>query len=500
MNDAFRPVTRYFDRIVRPEQILSALPRAVQVLNDPAECGPVCLALPQDVQGEAFDCPLAFLEPPPLRLRRAEPDPRELEAAVAALRCARRPLIVAGGGVLYSQASAALVAFAETHGVPVAETQAGKSSLAWDHPLNLGSIGVTGAPAANAMAQEADLILAVGTRLQDFTTGSHTLFGQAGLLGLNVQPFDAAKGRRRGDRGRCAVRPAAPLRRRRKLARRRRLAGARPRGQAQAWRRRVDELTTADIPRGAWPGCAEVIGGVRDSAGDSAERDIVVCAAGTLPAELHKLWRAGRPGNYHVEYGYSCMGYEIAGGLGAKLARPDAEVIVMVGDGSYLMMNSEIATSVMLGRKLIIVVLDNRGYGCIHRLQEACGAARFNNLLGDCVPDGGADCYVDFAAHARSLGADAVHVAHVCDMKGSDGRGAQRRAHLRDRDRHRVRTRHVGRRLLVGGGHPRTEPARRSGRGARTPGRRQTIAICLAPAPARPIAVLDCFRRGNPAN
>ena len=414
-NDVFRPVTRYFDRIMRPEQILAALPRAIQVMTDPALCGPVCLAFPQDVQTEAFDCPESFFHPEVIRIRRPEPDAGELERALASLRAARRPLIIAGGGVLYSGASAALAAFAEASGIPVAESQAGKSSLAWNHPLNLGAIGVTGSTAANDCARAADLVIAVGTRLQDFTTGSHSLFGQAKLLSVNVQPFDAQKWngqslvcdarvglQRLGSAGRIAE-PAWT---------------EQAKQAAAAWNARVTEITTT-TPAGALPYEAEVIGAVRDSADDSPGRDIAVCAAGTLPAELHKLWRAARPGGYHMEYGYSCMGYEIAGGVGVKLARPDAEVVVLVGDGSYLMMNSEIATSVSLGRKLVIVVLDNRGYGCIQRLQIASGGVRFNNLLADCVREGGEDVRIDFAAHARSLGADAVHVKSIAELKSA---------------------------------------------------------------------------------
>jgi 3D-(3,5/4)-trihydroxycyclohexane-1,2-dione acylhydrolase (decyclizing) len=414
-NDAFRPLVRHFDRLTRPEQVLTALPRAVQVMTDPAGCGPVCLALPQDVQTMAFDCPVAFLEPAPLHLRRPAPDARELSAAAELLCTARRPLVVAGGGVLYSQAGATLAAWATAHGVPVAETQAGKGSLSWDHPLNVGAIGVTGAPAANALAADADLVIAIGTRLQDFTSGSHALFASARLLSINLQPLDAAKGR-----GSTLVADARVV-----------LAALRP-GNWQAdpawthrakllaleWNQRVTALSTHDAT-GELPYDAEVIGAVRDSAADSASRDIVVCAAGTLPAELHKLWRTSMAGGYHVEYGYSCMGYEIAGGLGVKLARPECEVVAMVGDGSYLMLNSEIATSVMLGLKLIVVVLDNRGYGCIQRLQLACGSPRFNNLLEDSAVDGGSDVKIDFAAHARSLGAEAVHVASVAELKAA---------------------------------------------------------------------------------
>jgi 3D-(3,5/4)-trihydroxycyclohexane-1,2-dione acylhydrolase (decyclizing) len=418
-NDAFRPLVRYFDRITRPEQILTALPRAVQVMSDPASCGPVCLALPQDVQTMAFDCPRTFLEPALLRIRRPEPDARELAAAVALLRGSKRPLIVAGGGVLYSRAASVLADWALAQGVPVAETQAGKGSLAWDHPCNVGAIGVTGAPAANALAAEADLVIAIGTRLQDFTSGSHALFAaDAKCLGINVQLLDAGK---RGSVALVADARSAIA----ALA-----AGgagwqadsawtARAKTLAVAWNARVTTLTTHD-PAGELPYDAEVIGAVRDSAPDrasSAAGDIVVCAAGTLPAELHKLWRTSQPGGYHMEYGYSCMGYEIAGGLGVKLARREREVIVMVGDGSYLMLNSEVATSLMLGLKLIIVVLDNRGYGCIQRLQLASGSPRFNNLLEDCAPEGGQDVKVDFAAHAGSLGAEAVHVANVAELK-----------------------------------------------------------------------------------
>ncbi|WP_197337540.1 3D-(3,5/4)-trihydroxycyclohexane-1,2-dione acylhydrolase (decyclizing) [Ralstonia solanacearum] len=420
-NDAFRPVSRYFDRIVRPEQILTALPRAIQVLTDPAQCGPVTLALPQDVQTLAFDCPEDFLQPEPIRIRRPQPDPVELARAINALRRACRPLIVAGGGVLYSLAGPTLADFAERHGVPVAESQAGKGALSWQHPLNLGAIGVTGSPAANAAAAQADLIVGVGTRLQDFTTGSHSLFGQARLLSINVQPFDAHK---RGGQALVADARDALDRLGAALADWRADAGwtGQARALAREWNARVDTLTTA-APEGL-PYDAHVIGAVRDSAADSPGGDIVVCAAGTLPAELHKLWRSGRPGNYHMDYGYSCMGYEIAGGLGVKLARPEREVIVMVGDGSYLMMNSEIATAVMLGKKLIIVVLDNRGFGCINRLQRACGGENYNNLLEHCVPEGGEPVRIDFAAHAASLGADAVHV---------DGLNGLRAAMLRAR-------------------------------------------------------------------
>ena len=414
-SDCFRPVTRFFDRITRPEQILASLPRAIQVMTDPASCGPVCLSLPQDVQTMAFDCPENFLQPGLIHFRRPPADTRELAAAVALLKTAQQPLIVAGGGVLYSQAWEALRTFAEKHGIPVVESHGGKSSLPWDHPLNLGGIGVDGGPAANEMAREADVVLAVGTRLQDFTTGSHALFAKAKLLCLNVQSFDATKWA-----GTALVADA-----RVGLAQLSTAAGdwkaasawtARARTLAAGWVARVTELTTA-VPKDVLPYDGEVIGTVRDSVENSDVRDVVVCAAGTLPAELHKLWRATRPGNYHVEYGYSCMGYEIAGALGAKMARPDQEVIAMVGDGSYMMMNSEIATSVLLGKKLIVVVLDNRGYGCIERLQLKSGSPSFNNMLDDCIPEGGNPSQIDFAMHGRSMGADAVHVKDLAELK-----------------------------------------------------------------------------------
>lgn len=408
VNDCFRPVSRFFDRISRPEQLLAALPRAMQVLTDPAECGPVTLALCQDTQAEAFDWPQSFFAPRLWRPRRPQPDVAELTAAVAALRAARSPLIVAGGGVLYSEATDALAQFATTHGIPVTETQAGKGALTHDHALNLGAVGVTGTEAANRAAAKADVVLAVGTRLQDFTTGSRHLF-QGRIIGLNAQPFDAGK------------HDALPL-----------VADAREgiasldvalaAYQAPAswqtefvswrdtWRARA---TMATAPTNALPpGDAQVIGAVQRAA---APGSVLVCAAGGLPGELHKLWQAEGPGTYHLEYGYSCMGYEIAGGLGVKLANPSREVVVMVGDGSYLMLNSEIATSVMLGLRLTIVLLDNGGFGCIDRLQRATGSVGFNNLLADTrhqtLPA------IDFRAHAASLGAIAEQVTDLAGLE-----------------------------------------------------------------------------------
>ena len=418
-NDCFRPVSRYFDRIVRPDQLLAALPRALHVLTDAALCGPVTIAMPQDVQTMAFDWPVEFFAPAPVRFAAPAPLDEEIALAAQALARARRPMIVAGGGVLYSLASDSLARFAAAHDVPVAETQAGKGAIAWDHPLQLGAVGVTGSPAANAIAKDADCVIAVGTRLQDFTTGSHSLFGDAALVSVNVNAFDALKARAvavRSDarRGLDALSAA--------LAGWRADAGWRQKAVAEArrWRDEVARITgRRELAPGALPCDGEVIGAVQRSTADSPGDDIVVCAAGTLPGELHKLWRTAAPGGYHVEYGYSCMGYEIAGGLGVKMARPDREVVVMVGDGSYLMMNSEIATSVMLGRKLTIVLLDNRGYGCIHRLQEACGGAAFNNLFDDCLQGPGGAPDIDYAAHARAMGANAEHARSIPELEAA---------------------------------------------------------------------------------
>jgi len=413
-NDCFRPVSRYFDRITRPEQILTALPRAMAVMTDPAECGPATLAFCQDVQAEAFDYPEAFFARRLWRIRRAGPDLRELDDLVAALEGAAKPLIVAGGGVLYAGAEERLARFSQALGVPVAETQGGKGALAWDHPMNLGSIGVTGSSAANAAAAGADLVIGVGTRLQDFTSGSRALFANPGrrLFQVNVAAFDAHK------HGAATVVGDADVVLEALEAR---LGGwstpegwrAMARADVKAWNAAADEVTAA--PAGnALPSDAQVIGAVQRATGDDS---VLVGAAGGLPGELHKLWRTARPGGYHMEYGYSCMGYEIAGGLGAKMAAPERDVHVMVGDGSYLMLNSEIATSVMLGCKLTVTVLDNRGFGCINRLQQGTGGAPFNNLLADArhetLPE------IDFAAHAASLGARSEKVAGIAELEAA---------------------------------------------------------------------------------
>ncbi len=409
-NDCLRPVSRYFDRITRPEQIIPALRRTMQVLTDPADCGPVTLSLCQDVQAEAYDYPIGLFEERIWMPRRIEPDRLELQAAKAALAGASRPLIVAGGGVLYSEACDTLQEFAETHDIPVAMTQAGKSALPDDHPLSAGAIGVTGTSAANTLAADADVVLAVGTRLQDFTTGSWALFKdpEFRILGLNVQPFDAGK----QDALPLVCDARAGLAALSNSLGEWRAPGSNISDLKAAWNADVATVTVAD--NAPLPSDAQVIGAVQRSLDD---KSVLICAAGGLPGELHKLWNAGAPGSYHLEYGFSCMGYEIAGGLGVKMARPDDEVVVMVGDGSYLMLNSEIATSLMLGMKLILVVLDNRGFGCINRLQMGTGGANFNNLLKDAqhltLPD------IDFRAHAESLGAIAEKVESIADLESA---------------------------------------------------------------------------------
>lgn len=415
-NDCLRPVSRYFDRITRPEQIIPALRRTMQVLTDPADCGPVTLSLCQDVQAEAYDYPIGLFEERTWAPRRIEPDRQELQAAKAALAGASRPLIVAGGGALYSEACGTLQEFAEAHNIPVAMTQAGKSALPDDHPLSAGAIGVTGTSAANTLAADADVVLAVGTRLQDFTTGSWALFKDPDfrIVGLNVQPFDA--GKQDALPLVCDVR--AGLAALSNSLGEWRAPGSNITELKAAWDADVATVTAAD--NAPLPSDAQVIGAVQRSLDDNS---VLVCAAGGLPGELHKLWNAGAPGSYHLEYGFSCMGYEIAGGLGVKMARPKDEVVVMVGDGSYLMLNSEIATSLMLGAKLILVVLDNRGFGCINRLQMGTGGANFNNLLKDAqhvtLPD------IDFRAHAESLGAIAEKVDSIADLESAVKRACE---------------------------------------------------------------------------
>lgn len=425
-NDCFRPVSRYFDRISRPEQLITSLPVAMQTLLDAENCGPVTLALPQDVQAEAYDYPASFFAERVHYARRPPADARELQAALASLKQAKQPLIIAGGGVLYAQAVDELKSFAETFQIPVAETQAGKGALTWNHPNYVGSIGVTGSNAANKLAQEADVVLAIGTRLQDFTTASRTVFANPAvkLIQLNVAKFDAIKhnaqslvadakvGLQQLSQGLNGWQaPSAWLQQ--------------GQGAIVEWNRYYEQVTAVEsaIPtRTGLPSDAQVLGAVKRTGQAS---DIIVCAAGGLPGELHKLWRTDQPNGYHLEYGFSCMGYEIAGGLGVKMAKPEREVVVVVGDGSYLMLNSELATSVMLGHKIILVVLDNRGYGCINRLQQATGSAPFNNLLENCVAVEEGAPKIDFAAHARALGATAESVQGISELEAALGRARE---------------------------------------------------------------------------
>jgi len=411
VNDCFKPVSRYFDRITRPEQIIPALRRAMQVLTDPADCGPVTLSLCQDVQAEAYDYPESFFDEKVWSTRRLHPDADELAHAITVLKSAKKPVIISGGGVLYSEASKTLAAFAERHGIPVVETQAGKSSLPHSYPLNMGSVGVTGTSASNQMAEDADVVLAVGSRLQDFTTGSWSLFKNDDLkiIGLNTQAFDAAK------------HEALPLVSDARVGLDALSAALGSHKVDTAWTQKATDgkaewlkaaAKATAATNAALPSDAQVIGAVQRA---RKENTTLVCAAGGLPGELHKLWQADAPGSYHMEYGFSTMGYEVAGGLGVKLAKPDSDVIVMVGDGSYMMLNAEIASSIMLGAKITIVLLDNAGYGCINRLQMATGGANFNNLLRDThhvtLPA------IDFAGHAAAMGALTRKVASISELE-----------------------------------------------------------------------------------
>ncbi|HEY8479008.1 MAG TPA: 3D-(3,5/4)-trihydroxycyclohexane-1,2-dione acylhydrolase (decyclizing) [Spirillospora sp.] len=415
VNDCFKPVSKYWDRINRPEQLPSALMAAMRVLTDPAETGAVTLALPQDVQAEAYDWPDELFARRVWRIPRPLPEPAELEEASAILQRAERPLIVAGGGVIYSRATDELRAFAERTGIPVAETQAGKGALPWDHALSVGAIGATGTTAANTLAREADVILGIGTRYSDFTTASHSLFANPDVrfVNVNVARFDAAK-----LGGVTVVADAREGLRALNAA----LDGYRTAQEHQDRARTLMADWNAEVDRACAPGTggppaqAQVIGAVNEASGP---RDVVVCAAGSMPGDLHKLWRAGDPKGYHVEYGYSCMGYEIAGGLGVKMAAPDREVFVLVGDGSYLMMAQELTTAVAEGVKLIVVLVQNHGFASIGNLSESVGAQRFgtsyrtrtaSGLDGDVLP-------VDLAANAASLGADAVRASTVDELR-----------------------------------------------------------------------------------
>jgi 3D-(3,5/4)-trihydroxycyclohexane-1,2-dione acylhydrolase (decyclizing) len=409
VNDAFRPVSRYWDRIQRPEQLVSSAIEAMRVLTSVVDTGAVTLCLPEDVQSEAWDFPEAFFERRVWEIRRPRPDTAALTRAIDLIRSAERPLIVAGGGVLYSDASVALALFASATGIPVAETQAGKGALAFDHPLSLGAIGATGTRGANVLAREADVVIGIGTRYSDFTTASKTAFQnpEVRFININVGEFDAFK------HGAIALVADA----REALAALTEglqgfLAPAEWRTRAgqenRDWDKEVERIYTLKSP--TRPSQGEVIGAVNEAAG---ERGVVVCAAGSLPGDLHKLWRARDAKSYHLEYGYSCMGYEVAGGMGVKMAAPDREVFVMVGDGSWLMMSSELVTARQEGLKLIVVLIDNGGYGSIGSLSTSLGSGGFGTQLRYRDEDGSISSRqvpVDFAANAKSLGVK-VHAA-----------------------------------------------------------------------------------------
>jgi 3D-(3,5/4)-trihydroxycyclohexane-1,2-dione acylhydrolase (decyclizing) len=409
VNDAFRPVSRFFDRISRPEQLLASLPAAFRVLTDPVETGAVTVSLPEDVQAEAFDWPEHFFDRRVWRVRRPLPQADDLADAVRLIATAKAPVIVTGGGTIYSGATSDLAAFATRYGIPVLETQAGKGALPWNHPMNMGPAGTNGGLAANRLARDADLVLCIGTRMGDFVTASETSFQnpEVAFIGINIAPMDAHKLRavpviadaREGLRALDAELSAAGYKGT-SAAYCQRAAALK-----QEWDGVVTGLRTVNDEPGDL-GQAEIIGVVNDAVGGHAT---VICAAGSLPADLLRLWRVDDPKAYHVEYGFSCMGYEIAAGLGVRLADPDRDVVVMVGDGSYLMLNSEIVTAVAEGLKLTIVVLDNHGFQCILALQRAVGVPDFanelrfrdpasNRLTGPYVP-------VDFRQHAESMGA-----------------------------------------------------------------------------------------------
>ncbi len=419
VNDAFKPVTRYWDRITHPAQLLQSLPQAIATMLDAADCGPALLALPQDVQGIAYDFPLAFFEPRVHRIRRLRPDVAEIDAAVTRIGSASRPVIIAGGGVHYSQATATLGKFATDHHIPVVETIAGMATLLHSHPFNFGRVGVTGTDSANAICADADLVIAVGTRLQDFTTGSWSAFAPStGFIAINAARFDAAKHLSMpvvGDAREALIAISAALSDwRADQAWESRAIGARER-----WHTRPACIGSK---AGGRPAYAEVIDAVNRLC---ASADRLVTAAGGLPGELAANWRARSVGSVDIEYGYSCMGYEIAGGWGARIAQmerqDEADTIVLVGDGSYLLLNSDIYSSVLSGRKLIIILCDNGGFAVIDKLQRATGNAAFNNYLADNAW-GLPFAAVDFVQHARSMGAHSESVGGIAEFEAAFAR------------------------------------------------------------------------------
>lgn len=420
VNDCFKPVSRYWDRITRPEQLLTALPEALRVLTSPAETGAVTLGLPQDVQTEAYDYPAAFLRRRIWRVPRNRADRAALELATKWIRSSTRPLIIAGGGTIYSEATEALRQFVDATGIPVGETMAGKGSLRYDHPLCLGAIGATGTLAANRLAHDADVVIGIGTRYSDFTTASKTAFQNADVrfINMNVTAFDAAKHHALGLVGdaRATLAELAEL-----------LTGYQAPAEYRALAERLHDEWDAEVERiyglrlTPLPSQGELIGAVNELSDPNA---IMVCAAGSLPGDLHKLWRARNPKNYHMEYGYSCMGYEIAGGLGCKMAAPERDVYVLVGDGSYLMLAQEIITAIQEGQKLIVVLFDNQGYKSIGALSRSLGQTGFgtryaypqNGALPGDEADEIAPLPVDLAANAASLGAQVIRCQTYADF------------------------------------------------------------------------------------
>ncbi|WP_116201531.1 3D-(3,5/4)-trihydroxycyclohexane-1,2-dione acylhydrolase (decyclizing) [Amycolatopsis circi] len=417
VNDAFRPVSKYFDRISRPEQLIPAALAAMRVLTDPVETGAVTLALPQDVQAEAYDWPEEFFRRRVWHLDRPVPEPEALARAVELLRYAKAPLIVAGGGVVYSEAEQELRAFAEATGIPVADTHAGKGTVQWDHSCAVGGLGSTGTSAANALAADADVVLGIGTRYSDFTTASHTVFGNPAVkfVNLNVARLDAAKHSAEmvladAKRGITALHEA--------------LVGwhvddayrTRTRLLADEWNRTAEECFR--LGHGPLPAQTEILGALNSELDD---RDVVINAAGSMPGDLQMLWRARDPKAYHVEYAYSCMGYEVAAGVGTKMAAPDREVVVLVGDGSYLMMAQEIVTMIAERLKVIIVLVQNHGFASIGSLSEALGSQRFGTSYRyraeeSGLLDGGV-LPVDLAANAASLGATVLKASTVDEFR-----------------------------------------------------------------------------------
>ena len=409
VNDGFKPVSRYWDRITHPEQIISSLPQAVATMLDPGDCGPAFIGLPQDVQELACDYPEEFFTPTLHEIARARPDVKRLEKAIEVLKAAKKPIIIAGGGVRYSGADQLVAKFAADHGIPLAETMAGKGGVVHSHATYIGPIGVTGSTSANNMAAEADVVLAIGTRLQDFTTGSWTCFRQdAQFISINAARYDAVKHRAVAVVGdaKVTVEEILPALKGWKVS-----PTWTKKGQDEMaiWNAAVDgykKPTNAEVPT-----YGQIVGMVNDKAG---ERDMVVGAAGGLPGELNKIWRVKSPNTFDVEYGFSCMGYEVAGGWGAAMADPTRDTYVMVGDGSYMIMNSDIYSTVLTGHKMIVIVCDNGGYAIINRLQNFKGGESYNNLIKDCnVKNVFA---VDFVKHAESMGAYARKVTSIAEL------------------------------------------------------------------------------------